>query len=109
MMKPFLADALVILKYFTVPSMIWCNIHGLLFIAYHEKLVHYAFWSTLMWTSAQICAQTSFFTAMASFFASKADDRIGATYMAVLWTSKSSIFTPVANLLISFKYVNHGW
>ena len=87
-MKPFWNKPFTILKFFTVPSLIFCNVQAILMVSYYQKIGDSMFWYALVWIALQICSTTSFYTAVTCFYASKADDRIGATYMATFWTSK---------------------
>ena len=92
--KPLLSRPLEILRYYTIPSMAFCNLSSILIINYYEDLdnAKYLYACTLVWIAIEVLALTTCYTALASFFASKADDLIGGTYMAVLWTSEYSFF-----------------
>jgi len=46
----------------------------------------YLFWHVLVWTMMEHICMTTFYIGVTSFFASKVDDRIGATYMSMMWT-----------------------
>ena len=85
-MRPFLDRSLLILKYFTVPSLIFCNLAAIGIVSHYEQLETKAYWCVVAWVIVEVCSITSFYTAVMSFFASKADDTIGASYMAALAT-----------------------
>ena len=87
-MKPYWDKPFTILKFFTVPSLIICNVQAILMISFYKEIGDAMFWYAFVWIAIQICSTTSFYTAVTCFYASKADDRIGATYMATFWTSK---------------------
>ena len=107
--KPLLSRPLEILRYYTIPSMAFCNLSSILIINYYEDLdnAKYLYACTLVWIAIEVLALTTCYTALASFFASKADDLIGGTYMAVLWTSEYSFFCRKLSLY-SFKLFKHN-
>ena len=91
-MKPHLKHALLILKYFTIPTLLFCNVTAVAIIQHFDSLESsLLYWCIVLWVAVEVCAITSFYTSLASFFATKADEAIGATYMAVLWTSQSNV------------------
>ena len=72
-------------------------------INYYDELDEekYLYACTLIWVAIEVLALTTCYTALASFFASKADDLIGGTYMAVLWTREYSAFSQI--LIFQFQ------
>ena len=97
-MRSFLDRSLLILKYFTVPSLVFCNLAAIGIISNFEKLETKAYWCVVAWVIVEVCSITSFYTAVMSFFASKADDTIGASYMAALATSEKILILEDSNI-----------
>ena len=52
-MKPYLDQALLILKYFTVPSLIFCNVTAVAILQQYENLDSSLYWCIVIWVAVE--------------------------------------------------------
>lgn len=82
-LKPF-----YIMLFLTAPMIMICNCYSGFIIQNYTYLDNnnWLFFNVVLWASFERICMTSLYVSLTSFFASKVDESIGASYMALLWT-----------------------